>query len=85
MPTIAMVQGLEILIYPADHLPPHFHVRGGDIRMRIEIETGAIMSERGDVTPRHRRMLREWTDRNREGLMQNWISIRAGSGRRPLS
>ena len=40
MPTIALVEGVSIVIYPGDHLPPHFHAWKDGRMAKFEIETG---------------------------------------------
>ena len=38
MPTIAIVDGILILLYFNDHMPAHFHAQGADFHARIRIE-----------------------------------------------
>jgi len=35
MPTIAVVDGILIILYFNDHAPPHFHAQGSDFHARI--------------------------------------------------
>jgi hypothetical protein len=67
-----------MMIYPAEHQPPHFHAWGRGISMWVVIADGAIMREKGKVTPRDRRLIKAWTAANREALMENWTLIRDG-------
>ena len=43
MPTIAIVDGVLILLYFNDHAPPHFHAQGADFHARIRIEDGTVL------------------------------------------
>jgi Domain of unknown function (DUF4160) len=47
MPTIAIVDGVVIMIYPNDHIPPHVHAKFGEYECRISIVTFEVMS--GDL------------------------------------
>jgi hypothetical protein len=40
MPTIAIVDGILILLYFNDHAPAHFHAQGADFHAQIRIEDG---------------------------------------------
>ena len=46
MPTIAIVEGVRIAIYPKDHLPPHLHARYGEFEAQISIVTGDVLEGR---------------------------------------
>jgi hypothetical protein len=38
MPTIAIVDGILIILYFNDHPPPHVHAQGADFHARIHID-----------------------------------------------
>ena len=42
MPTISVVYGIVVVMYFADHEPPHVHVRYGEYVARVQIATGEI-------------------------------------------
>ncbi len=44
MPEISRFLGIVIAMYYNDHAPPHFHAHYGDSEIRVEINTGEIMS-----------------------------------------
>jgi hypothetical protein len=44
MPEISRFLGIIIAMYYNDHAPPHFHARYGENEIRVEIDTGSIMS-----------------------------------------
>ena len=70
MPTLATVAGVGIVIYPGDHIPPHFHAWKDGRMAKFEIETGRLMF--GSLDRRSIRKVQQWTLRNREFLMQGW-------------
>jgi hypothetical protein len=43
MPTIALVAGVRIIIYPKDHLPPHLHAILAEHEAMISIVTGDVL------------------------------------------
>ena len=43
MPTIAIVFGVRIIIYPKDHLPPHLHAKFAEHEAMISIVTGDVL------------------------------------------
>jgi hypothetical protein len=54
----------------ADHVPPHFHARYGEFEVTVEIETGIVQG----VFPRRAlRLLLEWFEWNRDGLVTDWV------------
>jgi hypothetical protein len=84
MPTIAVVDGILIILYFNDHAPPHFHARGAEFHARIRIDDGSILDTEGRISPRQQRRLREWTLAHRDELMDNWRTVRAGEVPRRL-
>ena len=67
MPEIARFHGVVIQMFWRDHEPPHFHVRYGGARARVDIGSGRVS---GDAIPRHiARMLREWEFARRDELL----------------
>jgi hypothetical protein len=49
MPTIAIVDGILIVLYFNDHVPPHFHARGADFHARIRIDDGSVIEVEGRI------------------------------------
>jgi hypothetical protein len=84
MPTIAIVDGVLILLYFNDHAPAHFHAQGADFHARIRIEDGEVIDLEGRISTHHRRRLREWTLAHRQELVENWNEMRAGRAPRRL-
>ena len=44
MPEISRFLGIIVAMYYNDHSPPHFHARYGENEIRVNIETGEILS-----------------------------------------
>lgn len=84
MPTIAIVDGVLILLFFNDHAPPHFHAQGADFHARVGIEDGKVIDVEGRMSPRQQRNLRDWTLAHRPDLMENWNAVRAGKVPRRL-
>lgn len=84
MPTIAVVDGILIILYFNDHALPHFHAQGADFHARIRIDDGSVIDAEGRMSPRQRRRLRDWTLAHRGELMDSWRTVRAGEVPRRL-
>src|SRR5437868_2541419 len=52
MPTLATVAGMAILIYYADHEPPHFHVRAPNFRAKVAIADLNVIEVVSRMRPR---------------------------------
>jgi len=73
MPTIAIVFGVRIMIYPKDHLPPHLHAKFGEHEAMISIVTGDVLEE---ALPRTKlSAVQEWLARRREQVAYVWREI----------
>ncbi|MFI5030704.1 MAG: DUF4160 domain-containing protein [Reyranellales bacterium] len=84
MPTIAVVDGILVILYFNDHAPPHFHAQGADFHARIRIEDGGVIDVDGRISARQQRRLRDWALAHRDELMDNWRRVRAGEVPRRL-
>lgn len=78
MPKLTSVRGLAICMYFNDHPPPHFHVRNRDVKMKIEILTGAIVSSNERITNAALKEVASWLDVNRDSLMAAWNNASEG-------
>jgi hypothetical protein len=47
MPTILFLFGLRFFFYSEEHLPMHVHVRNGDGRAKILLETAQVVDNNG--------------------------------------
>jgi hypothetical protein len=70
MPEISRFLGIVIAMYYNDHAPPHFHARYGSSEIRVNIETGEILS--GDFPTRAGNLVLEWLDLHRPELLEDW-------------
>ncbi|MDX2180712.1 MAG: DUF4160 domain-containing protein [Bryobacteraceae bacterium] len=75
MPEICRFFGIVIQMYYDDHDPPHFHVRYGDQRAIVAIESLGII--RGTLSPRTLGLVVEWAAQHREDLIADWERARA--------
>ena len=66
MPEISRVFGIIIAMFYDDHAPPHFHVRYGEQKAIIAIDTLTIL--RGQLAPRVRGLVMEWAALHKEEL-----------------
>ncbi len=76
MPTIAIVDGVRIVIYPKDHLPPHLHAILGGREAQISIITGDLLN--GSLPRQKLRTVQSWLDAHRDQVAYIWEEIRAG-------
>lgn len=79
MPEISRFLGIVITMYYNDHSPPHFHARHGEHHIRVDIESGQVIS--GSFPRRAHARVLEWLDLHRAELMEDWHLAQA---RKPL-
>ncbi len=72
MPTLATVAGMAILIYYADHDPPHFHIRAANFRAKVAIDDLSVIEVVGRMRPAEINVVRRWARRHQRALMANW-------------
>ena len=70
MPTLAIIDGIRLMMYLDDHLPPHFHAWKDVREAQIEIATGQLLA--GELDRRSMRKVQTWIESNRETLMIQW-------------
>ena len=70
MPTLAIIDGIRILMYLNDHEPPHFHVRKAGQKAKIEIVSGCLVSGRLDRGAMKK--VQSWRASNQSALLQAW-------------
>ena len=63
-------------IYGFDHPPPHFHVRAGEYRVKIEISTLDVLA--GRLPRREMRQVANWASANETYLNQCWVAAESG-------
>jgi hypothetical protein len=70
MPEISRFFGIIIAMFYDDHASPHFHVRYGEQKAIIAIDTLTIL--RGQLAPRARGLVMEWAALHKEELLEDW-------------
>ena len=70
MPVISNFLGIIISIYWKEHNPPHFHVKYGEHKAEIDIDTLEIRA--GKLPSRILAFVVEWAILHREELRENW-------------
>lgn len=73
MPVISMFYGVIVMLFFFDdrqHHLPHIHVRYGDEKAAISIETGEVIA--GSLRAAKLRLVQAWIEIHREELMANW-------------
>ena len=76
MPTIAIVEGVRIVIFLNDHLPPHLHALFAGQEAKLSIATGEVLS--GKLSRAKLKTIQMWLAANREEVAYIWREIRAG-------
>ena len=70
MPEISRFFGIIIAMYYNEHNPPHFHVRYGDHKAEIEIQTLSVLA--GKLPPRALGLVIEWAIQHQDELLDDW-------------
>lgn len=79
MPEISRFFGIIIAMFYGDHAPPHFHVRYGEQRAIIEIDSLDVL--RGWLSLRVLGIVTKWAAAHKVELRDNW---RLAQQRAPL-
>ncbi len=82
MPEISRFFGIIISIYYNDHPPPHFHVRYGQQKAIIEIESLMILE--GKLSSRVLGLVIEWATSHQAELLKNWNLARQQDHLEPI-
>lgn len=70
MPTISMFRGIKIVMYWADHMPPHFHATYGGEEVLISITDLEVLE--GKLPGKQLKMVLGWAAIRQDQLMDNW-------------
>lgn len=76
MPVVAIVAGVMIRLYYADHEPAHFHAVAGDDEMLVRITDLEVIA--GSLPAAQRRAILAWAADNQDGLALAWVRCRQG-------
>lgn len=83
MPEICRFYGLIVAMFYNDHTPPHFHVRYGDAKAIIAIETLELLD--GSLPPRALALTLEWAAGRRSELRRDWKLARDRAPLEPIA
>jgi hypothetical protein len=83
MPEISRFFGIVIQMYYNDHNPPHFHVRYGNQKALLAIETLSVLE--GSLSPRALGLVTEWASKHREELSEDWRLARTEAPLRSIA
>ena len=70
-------------MYYNDHPPPHFHVRYGEQKAIVDIESLTVLV--GRLTPRALGLVIEWASIHQEELMKDWERARRQESLEPIT
>ena len=76
MPTLAIIDGVKIMIYPGDHVPPHFHAVLAEHEALISIATGNVL--KGGLPAAKLRKVQRWFTAHQEQMAFFWVEIQNG-------
>ena len=76
MPEISRFFGIVIQMYFREHPLPHFHVRYGEWKATVAIDSLSVMS--GTLPPRVIGLVAEWATLHRDELRHDWERARHG-------
>lgn len=82
MPEISRFFGIIIAMYYNDHAPPHFHVRYGQQKALIAIQSLSVLQ--GNLKPRTLGLVIEWASQHQTELMQDWELARQNAPLCPI-
>ncbi len=76
MPTLAIIDGVKITMYYADHEPAHFHAIAGEDEIVVGIADLSVIA--GTAPAAVIRRVRAWARRRQGELALCWVRCRAG-------
>ena len=76
MPTVGTVAGVKVMIFYADHAPPHVHLEKGEAQVVASILDPFVPPRM--FTAAERRAVLRWLREYRVELLANWALAQAG-------
>jgi hypothetical protein len=70
MPEISRFFGMVVAMFYNDHAPPHFHVRYGEHKALIAIDSVSVLE--GRLPRRAQALVLEWAAQHQAELMADW-------------
>ena len=74
MPTVLRVEGFDVMIYTADHLPEHVHIFKGGNEIIINIADISVRGNYG-LSGREARQAQQLVADNQQFLLAEWQRI----------
>ena len=75
MATVAVVDGVKIMLYANEHPPPHFHAKFAEFHAVIDINKLAIV--RGSLPPSKSSAVIHWATERQEALLRAFVEAMA--------
>jgi hypothetical protein len=74
-PIIEIIDGIKIVVYSREHLPPHIHAKYGEYEAMINIHTGEI--EEGKFPKKKLTLVHQWlkNDENKSLVEKNFFEL----------
>ena len=69
---------VKVKMYQENHNKPHIHI---DIGKRYHVASIAIEDQEvlaGSIKPKHKKVINQWIDRNKENLLIIWENVKKG-------
>ncbi|AXK38530.1 DUF4160 domain-containing protein [Crenobacter cavernae] len=82
MPTISHFYGILIQMFFNDHAPAHFHVKYGEFKAVVDIQTLEV--SQGKLPRRALALVREWAQTHRAELLEDWELCRQMQHPKPI-
>jgi Domain of unknown function (DUF4160) len=73
MPIFNFFDGIKILLFANDHLPPHFHIYYAEYKAMMEIESLNII--RGELPTKQLNKVVEWAKPNQKNLLETFFQL----------
>ena len=70
MPTISAFYGILIQMFFKDHAPPHFHVKYGEFKAVIDINSLSLLN--GKLPRRALNLALDWAELHQAELLEDW-------------
>jgi Domain of unknown function (DUF4160) len=70
MPQISSFYGIVIMMFFADHQPPHFHAKYAEYIAQIRIKDFTVI--KGDLPKTALKLIKKWGEKHKEELEKNW-------------
>lgn len=83
MPTISAFYGILIQMFFKDHAPPHFHVKYGEFKAFIDINTLLLLN--GKLPRRALNLVLDWAELHQAELLEDWRLCKEMQNPKPIA